>query len=137
MAVSAITRATIPRRTRPKASRQQRKFIDSSHQTVKIYRCRDFAHATISRFTRCTVPVPTPQIFRRFENPRPAAEFGADRSLFSLVEPWPADRLSALGALHPRPRNAGVDTLDVAEPLLLGERGHDREHDVAESIGSV
>jgi hypothetical protein len=34
--------------------------------------------------------------FRRFENAHPVAEFGADRSLFSFVELWPADRLSAL-----------------------------------------
>jgi hypothetical protein len=63
MAETAITKVKILRLPRPKASRQQRKFVNSSHQTVKIYRCRDFAHATISRFTRCKVPMPTPQIF--------------------------------------------------------------------------
>ena len=70
--------------------------------------------------------------FRCFENARPAVELGLDRSLFFLVEPRPANWSAALGALGPGPGDAGVDTLDMSEPFLFGERGHHREHDVTD-----
>ena len=50
---------------------------------------------------------------RRLEDARTLSELRTNGGPFPLVDPWPADRLAALGAFDPRPHYTSVDPLDV------------------------